>query len=87
MHLGNLTNAEIRVMHEFKMQPSELNNLPFYYFNNLIEFIKLKDEQSNNENSNSKEYTNDPKVDINKQMKAYNKGFKMPKMPNLPKMK
>lgn len=79
MPLGILSKAEVRVMHEFKMQPTEVDNLEFARFSVLIEYIKELDK------SNSEEAEQGKGLDMKKQMKSYQKGFKTPKMPKLPK--
>ena len=66
-------------MYEFKMQPSELDNLPFYKFNSCIEFIKMVDKH--NQESRESDKVEDYKSDFSKELKKYQNNFKLPKTP------
>lgn len=73
-------------MHEFKMQPSELDNLEFLRFHSLVDYITEMDKKADEANGENKIET-DPKYNYKKQMKDAQRMVKMPKMPKMPKMK
>ena len=73
-------------MHEFKMQPSELDNLEFLRFHSLVEYIAEMDKKAS-ESEGENKVESDPKYNYQKQLKDAQKSYKMPKIPKMPKIK
>lgn len=78
-----MTNAEIRIMDEFKMQPSEIDGLPFWRFTNLIDYIQEKDKSAENDEDS---IGGNHGMNYQKEMKNIQRQMKNVKIPSMPKM-
>lgn len=74
----NLFKAKFALYYHLRLQPSEIENMPFYEFEytleNLKDFLKEKNEAEKGQSDQ-----------MNKNMPDMSK-FKAPKMPSTPKM-
>jgi hypothetical protein len=77
--LDDLDLTENRVLFEYKMQPSELDKLPFFKFISVVNSIVEMDKKQNEQQTEQEEYMNNS--GIGKQMNSMTKNFKFPKSP------
>lgn len=82
--MDNLDDSENRLLFEFKMQPSELDGLPFWKFISLVNYIKETDKSKEDANAEETKQSKDiQNGGIGKTMKQMQKNIKMPKMPKM----
>lgn len=78
-----------RLLHHFRLQPSEYEDKPFYeyqyYIKDLIDILKEKNESEDGNKYNVDDTYDKMKSDSSKYMKGIG-GNKMPNMPKMPKM-